>query len=149
LPGGLTESPDGQYLYFGETLGQKIGRLDPATGQIKEYPLPPDLSLGDPLASPGQLRFGSDGNLYIMEGTFDGGDQIGQLNPTTGAYHYVTTPTPLSSPCDLNNVLPGKIIFGEFTGNRIGWFDIPNTTDISGAIPPYNTNIPDTFPAGS
>ena len=149
LPGGLTVSPDGKYLYFGETLGQKVGRLDPATGQIKEYPLPIDLSLGDPLPSPGQMRFGSDGNLYIMEGTFDVGDQVGQLNVITGAYHYVTTPTPLSSPCDLNNALPGKIIFGEFTGNRVAYFNIPNTTDISNSIPPYNENLPDRFPAGS
>jgi virginiamycin B lyase len=149
LPGGLTVSPDGKYLYFGETLGQKVGRLEPISGEIKEFPLPISLSLGNPLPSPGQLRFGSDGKLYIMEGTFDAGNRIGQLDVETGAYHYLETPTPLSSPCDLNNALPGKIIFGEFTGNRIGYFSIPNTTDVSGAIPPYNEGVPDRFPSGS
>lgn len=145
LPGGLTISPDGQYLYFDETLTNKIGRIDLATGQIKEYDLMAlrksllgdTLALANPLPNPGQLRFGSDGMLYFVEGTFTGGGRIGQLDVTTSEFHEYDTPTPLSSPCDLNNTVPGKIYFGEFTGNRIGYFDIPITTDISNTYPMY------------
>ncbi|NKQ56736.1 hypothetical protein HFP15_28065 [Amycolatopsis sp. K13G38] len=144
LPGGLEVSPDDQYLYFGETLGNKIGRLDFATGEIKEYDLlalrnglPSNVGTGNPLPNPGQLRFGSDGKLYIMQGTFTGGNQVGQLDVNTSEYHELNTPTAYSSPCDLNNTVPGKIYFGEFTGNRIGYFDIPVTTDISNTFPVF------------
>jgi virginiamycin B lyase len=158
LPGGLTTGPNGKYVYFGETLGQKIGRLDPETGKIKEYDLlklrvrngrlPASVGLGNPLPSPGQLRFGSDGKLYIMEGTFDLGNQVGQLNVNTGEYHELSTPTPFSSPCDLNNEIPGKIIFGEFTGNRIAYFDIPGNSRVpKPARPLYTANVPDKFPS--
>jgi virginiamycin B lyase len=137
LPAGLTSSPDGTTIWFGETLGQKIGALNPATGQIVEYDLLAlrkpgsgipllDQGLGDPLPSPGQLGFASDGKLYIMEGTFDAGYQVGQFDPTTGVFNELVTPTPLSSPCDLNTEKPGVVIFGEFTGNRIGSFTVPN-----------------------
>jgi hypothetical protein len=36
----------------------------------------------------------------------------------------LVTPTALSSPCDLNTEKPGVVIFGEFTGNRIGSFHV-------------------------
>ena len=145
LPGGLTVSPDQQYIYFDETLNNKIGRIDLATGQIKEYDLMAlreqllgdTLALANPLPNPGQLRFGSDGKLYFVEGTFTGGGRIGQLDVNTSEFHEYNTPTPLSSPCDLNNTVPGRIYFGEFTGNRIGYFDIPNTVDVSSTFPLY------------
>jgi hypothetical protein len=31
--------------------------------------------------------------------------------------------------CDLNSEMPGRIIFGEFTGNRLAYFEIPLTPD--------------------
>jgi virginiamycin B lyase len=137
LPGGLTTSPDGKTIWFAETVGQKIGALNAVTGQITEYDLLAlrrpgsgipllDRSFGDPLPSPGQLAFASDGNIYIMEGTFDAGYQVGQFNPQTLAFNELVTPTPLSSPCDLNTEKPGTVIFGEFTGNRIRSFTVPN-----------------------
>jgi hypothetical protein len=85
-----------------------------------------DGSLGDPLPSPGQMAFASDGKLYIMEGTFDAGYQVGQFDPQTHEFNELVTPTPLSSPCDLNTEKPGVVIFGEFTGNRIGSFHVPD-----------------------
>jgi hypothetical protein len=33
--------------------------------------------------------------------------------------------------------VPGKIYFGEFTGNRIGYFDIPDTVDVRSTYPIY------------
>lgn len=137
LPAGLTTSPDGKTIWFGETLGQNLGALEVATGKITEYNLLAlrkpgsgipllDGSLGDPLPSPGQLAFASDGKLYIMEGTFDAGYQVGQFDPQTLEFNELVTPTALSSPCDLNTEKPGVVIFGEFTGNRIGSFPVPD-----------------------
>lgn len=143
FPAGLTVSPDDKYLYFGETLANKIGRLDPATGEIIEYDLVAlrkdllggALPGGNPLPNPGQLRFGSDGKIYFVQGTFTGGSRIGQLDPETSEYHELETPSPVSMPCDLNNTVPGKMIFASFRSNRIAYFDIPNTTDISNTYP--------------
>jgi virginiamycin B lyase len=147
FPAGLTVSPDDRYLYFGETLAGKVGRLDSVTGQIKEYDLNALraggllgglLNLnGNPLPEPGQLRFGSDGKLYIVNGTFTGGGTIGQLDVATSEYHEISTPTPVSMPCDLNNTVPGKIIFASFLSNRVSYIDIPNTTDISNTYPRF------------
>lgn len=148
FPAGLTVSPDDKYLYFGETLASKVGRLDPATGQIKEYDL---LALrqggilgnlitginGNPLPQPGQLRFGSDGKLYIVNGTFTGGGTIGQLDVNTSQYYEMSTPTPVAMPCDLNNTVPGKIIYASFLSNKVSYLDIPNTTDISNTYPRF------------
>lgn len=143
FPAGLTVSPDDKYLYFGETLSSKVGRLDPKTGEIKEFNLlelrdgllGDHLSVGNPLPQPGQLRFGSDGKLYIVSGTFTGGSQLGQLDPETSEYHELSTPSPISMPCDLNNTVPGKMIFASFRSNRVSYLDIPNTTDIRNTYP--------------
>lgn len=145
FPAGLSISPDQKYLFFGETFGNKIGRLDFATGKIYEYdllalrktPVSTDPSVGNPLPNPGQMRFGSDGRLYFVEGTFSGGNKIGRLDVHTGALKEFATPTPVSSPCDLNNTVPGKMFFAEFTGNRIAYMKIPNTVDVSSTYPMY------------
>ncbi|MEU7811354.1 hypothetical protein [Pseudonocardia sp. NPDC049154] len=143
FPAGLTVSPDDKYLYFGETLASKIGRLDPVTGEIKEYDLLAmrndllggSLSIGNPLPQPGQLRFGSDGKIYFVEGTFTGGSRIGQLDVEKNTLAEIDTPSPVSMPCDLNNTVPGKMIFASFATNRISYFDIPNTVDIGNTYP--------------
>ncbi|RLV50273.1 hypothetical protein D9V37_05345 [Nocardioides mangrovicus] len=148
FPAGLTVSPDDRTLYFGETLAGKVGRLDPATGQIKEYdleaarggPLGSILTNGlngNPLSNPGQMRFGSDGKLYIVNGTFTGGGQLGQLNVSTGEYHEINTPTPVAMPCDLNNTVPGKMIFASFLSNKVAYLNIPNTVDVSNTYPRF------------
>jgi hypothetical protein len=53
------------------------------------------------------------------------GDKVGRFDTVTKTDSYLTTPTPNSAPCDLNAEIPGRIIFGEFSGNRLAYFDIP------------------------
>ena len=124
LVGGLTRSPDGKYLWFSEGGGQKLGRLDPDTGEIEEYPLNGGADL-----DPGCLRFGSDGKLYFVTGMYRNGDKVGRFDTVTKEDSYLTTPTPNSAPCDLSAEEPGRIYFGEFTGNRLAYFDIPLTPE--------------------
>jgi virginiamycin B lyase len=124
LVGGLTRSPDGKYLWFSEGGGQKLGRLDPATGEIEEYELN-----GGPDLDPGTMRFGSDGMLYFVTGMYRNGDKVGRFDTVTKTDSYLTTPTPNSAPCDLNAEMPGRIVFGEFTGNRLAYFEIPKTPE--------------------
>jgi len=145
FPAGLTVSPDDKYLYFGQTLTSQIGRLDPATGEIKQYNLltsrPGGLLggtlNGNPLPQPGQLRFGSDGKLYVVLGTFTGGGTLGQLDVATGEFHEIPTPSPVAMGCDLNNTVPGKIIFASFLSNRVAYLEIPNTVDVGNTYPRF------------
>jgi virginiamycin B lyase len=130
LPQGVTTDRNGR-IWFTESLGQKFGWLDVATGQIKEYSILAlrglgglSLTLGNPLPFPGPIREGSDGMIYIAQGGFEGGNRIGRFNPTTGAYKEFVVPTPLAGICDLNNTQDGAIWFGEFTGNSIGKLSI-------------------------
>jgi virginiamycin B lyase len=67
--------PDGA-LWFTEQMSNKIGRLDPKTGEFKEYPLPDDKNAG-----PHGLMADRDGNIWF---TANFGGYIGKLDPRTG-----------------------------------------------------------------
>lgn len=122
LVGGLLRSPDGKYLWFSEGLGQKIGRLDPETGEIEEWELN-----GGPNLDPGAMRFGSDGMIYFVTGMYRNNNKLGRFDPVTKKDSYLETPTAASAPCDLNSEKPGMIVFGQFTGNRLAYVEIPKT----------------------
>src|SRR5215469_5284310 len=63
-------------LWFTEQMVNKIGRLDPKTGEIKEYPLPESKNAG-----PHGLVADKDGNIWF---TANFGGYIGKLDPNTG-----------------------------------------------------------------
>jgi virginiamycin B lyase len=129
LPGGVNKGPPGDNnIWFTEALGQKIGKINPANGRITEYNL---LSLesilgtllggGLPLPLPSTIAAGSDGNLYFVNnGLLVGGNTIFQFNPVSPGLALYNTPTLASSPCELNNQVPGQLWFGELLGNKIG-----------------------------
>jgi virginiamycin B lyase len=66
---------DGNVWYTERTVPNLVGRLDPRSGEITEWPLP------EPTADPHGLTIDSDGNVFWAE--VDGG-HLGRLNPTTG-----------------------------------------------------------------
>jgi len=127
LPQGVITDTQG-IIWFTETAAQKFGKLDVSTGTITEYDmlaleglnLGTTLTLGNPLPLPGPIRQGSDGNIYIAEGGFEGGNKIAQYNPTTGAFKEFATPTAIAGICDITSTQPGEIWFGELTGNKLG-----------------------------
>ena len=127
VPEGVGTGPDGA-VWFTEAAAMKIGRLDVVTGEITEYsvagagPLT-EGGIGSPGNFIGALVFGHDGMLYTvadLASTPTGGAGILRFDPVTHAFKVFPTPTPLSSPCDLNGQEPGVIYFGETTGNRVG-----------------------------
>lgn len=73
-------------VWFVESTANKIGKLDPSTGHITEYALPPQTSC------PEQLAFGPNGNIWFAE---DCVARIGQLNPVTGVSSDFPLPAPL------------------------------------------------------
>jgi streptogramin lyase len=67
-------APDGSLWYTGQGAN-KLGRLDPKTGQFKEYPLK------TPNSGPHGLVADKDGNIWF---TAISGGYVGKLNPETG-----------------------------------------------------------------
>lgn len=86
-PLGITAGPDGN-VWFTEQAGNRIGRLDPATGAITEFPLP------NPNSQPWEITGGPDGNLWFTEFS---GNRIGRITPD-GMISEFPVPTPASQP---------------------------------------------------
>lgn len=117
IPQGLTLGPDGA-IWFSETLGAKIGRIDPVSGAITEYPIAtPEV----PVPSMGPLVLGSDGNLWSANGGFTGGGTIGRFDTTTHQIEYFDLPRPASGPCDIDLVAAaaGRLVIGQTTGGAV------------------------------
>lgn len=86
-PGSRPHDPlataDGAIWYTGQ-FANVLGRLDPKTGEIKEYPLTPK-------AGPHGLTADKDGNIWY---TANFGSRIGKLNPKTGELTEYFMPNP-------------------------------------------------------
>jgi virginiamycin B lyase len=82
-------------LWFTESPGNRIGRIDPATGVISEFPVPTFQS------APWEITGGPDGNLWFTELL---GNKIGRIDPATGVITEFPLPTPASQP---NTIRPG------------------------------------------
>ncbi|WP_018682895.1 virginiamycin B lyase family protein [Actinokineospora enzanensis] len=142
FPVGVRTGSDGT-IWVGEALGMKIARINPATGQITEYPLlgVDGLltsildglgigSIGNPLPMPGPIAEASDGNIYFavsFPALFGLGNQIARFDPVTHEVRMWPTPSSASYPCDINVHEPGSVWFGLLTTNRIGRLDITAT----------------------
>ena len=74
-PDMIAKGPDGA-LWFTDDNTSAIGRIDPKTDAIVEYPTP------TPKASPQFITAGPDGNMWFTE-TGDGSTQVGLINTTT------------------------------------------------------------------
>jgi virginiamycin B lyase len=76
-PGQRARDPvqagDGAIWWVGQ-WASLVGRLDPATGTMQEFPLPPD-------ARPHSVNVGPDGHIWY---TGNGNGTIGRLDPATG-----------------------------------------------------------------
>ncbi len=77
------EAADGSIWWAGQ-WGNLIGRIDPATGQMKEYPLPDN-------ALPHSVTLDAAGNVWY---TGNGNGTIGKLDPTTGRITVYKMPDP-------------------------------------------------------
>lgn len=80
--GAIAATSDG-HIWFTEENSNKIGELSPATGKIKEYPIPTAISESSIAAGP-------DGNLWITENNLN---RIGKLSPLTGNFGEYAVPS--------------------------------------------------------
>ena len=127
-PVGITSGTDGA-LWFTEGYGNKIGRIDPGTHIVAEYPIPTPNS-GAAMG----ITSGSDGAIWFTEGgngdIANGADQIGRIDLIT---HQITE-YPLtkgSGPALITSGSDGAIWFTEQFAKKIGRIAPSNPTVIT------------------
>lgn len=125
--------PDGA-LWFTEQMANKIGRLDPKTGEIKEYTLPSDKNAG-----PHGLMADRDGNIWF---TANFGGYIGKLDPRTGHVdEFKMTDEKADDPHTLVFDKNGIMWFTVQGGNMVGRLD-PKTGKMTLKEAPTESALP-------
>jgi virginiamycin B lyase len=120
---------DGSIWYSGQ-MANVIGHLDPTTGNIKEYPLPPH-------SGPHGLIMDKDGNVWF---TANFGAYIGKLDPKTGKVTQYTI-----DPRDRDPHTPifdgkGDIIFTVQGADMVGKLDMATGETKSVPVPTPKAN---------
>ena len=100
------QTEDGTIWWAGQ-YGSIVGRLNPQTGEMKEYKL-------DPAARPHSIIADADGNIWYMG---NGNGTIGMVNPMTG--EITVYPMPLPNARD-----PHTPVFND---NGTLWFTLQNS----------------------
>jgi virginiamycin B lyase len=124
---GITTGPDGAIWFTEGGTGDtpnganRIGRIDPKTHEITDYPIP------TPDSGPAYITSGSDEALWFTE-TFAG--KIGRIDPKTHVITEYATLTPNSEPWGITSGPDGAIWFTESNANQIGRID-PKTHKIT------------------
>ena len=125
--------PDGA-LWFTEQMANKLGRLDPKTGEMKEYPLPEDKNAG-----PHGLIADRNGNIWY---TANFGGYIGKLDPKTGKV--TEYKMPLAKADDPHTAVfdaQGILWFTVQGGNMVGRLD-PQTGKVELKEVPTEAALP-------
>jgi virginiamycin B lyase len=120
------------HIWFTANSSRYIGKLDPRTGEVTEYPL------NDPAArGPHTPIFDQQGTLFF---TLQSG-QVGRLVPSTGVMTIVKTPSENTYPYGIQVNSKGVPWYVDFRGNRIGSVD-----PVTMAIKEYTLPAPEARP---
>ena len=111
------EAPDGSIWWTG-MWASLVGRLDPATGEMTEYPLPPE-------ARPHSIVPDEEGNIWY---TGNSNGTIGKVDPETGAI--TEYPTQAGDPHTAIFHPNGKLYFTSQRAGMLGRLD-PQTGDLT------------------
>ena len=126
-------------LWFTEQMSNKLGRLDPRTGDFREYPLTDGKNAG-----PHGLVADRDGNIWF---TANFGGYIGKLDPHTGRVaEYKMTNEKADDPHSLAFDAKGILWFTVQGGNMVGRLDPQDGRIILKEVPtesalPYGIQI--------
>lgn len=111
-PYAMAISPDGS-IWFTEEMANKIGRLNPKTGEFKEFPLTEEKAVG-----PHGLAADRDGNIWFAASS---GGFIGKLEPSTGKVAVFKMPeTRATDPESLAFDSKGALWFTVQNANMVG-----------------------------
>lgn len=135
-PGSRPHDPlgasDGSIWYTGQ-MANILGRVNPITGEIKEF------LLKTPHSGPHGLMEDKQGNIWYTGNT---GSLMGKLNPKTGVN--TEYPLPSEKPMDPHSLAidqQGIVWFTAQVGNRVGRLD-PKTGKIQLLTPPTENSRP-------
>ncbi len=112
-------APDGSLWYTGQ-MANKLGRLDPKTGQIKEFPLK------TPGSGPHGLVADRDGNIWF---TAIFKHYVGKLDPKTGEITEYPMPNPAADPHTPAIDQQGIVWFTTEQAGMVGRLD-PRTGEV-------------------
>jgi virginiamycin B lyase len=125
------QAPDGLIWWAGQ-FGNMIGSINPATGEMKEYPLPAN-------AYPHTVEVDAKGNVWY---TGNKNGTVGYLDPKTGQIKVYKMPDPnAKDPHTLVFDRQGIAWFTLQNSNMVGRLD-PATGDIKLATPPVRDSKP-------
>ncbi len=113
------EAPDGSIWWVGQ-FGNVLGRLDPKTGSMKEYELPPE-------SLPHSVSLDAAGNPWFLG---NGNGTIGKVDPQTGRVTVFKMPDPAAK--DPHT--------GEFDRNGVLWFTLQQSNMV-GRLDPMTGDI--------
>jgi virginiamycin B lyase len=106
-------------LWFAEQAANKVGRLNPRTGEIKEYPLPEEKKAG-----PQGIAIDREGNVWFAANT---GAYIGKLDPNNGKVTAFNMPDQQAGdPFSLVFDSKGTLWFTMKNANMVGKLDPPS-----------------------
>ena len=104
-------------IWFTQIATDKIGKLDPRTGKITEYPVP---TTGGARAAPRRFSIDSKDNIWFTEFL---GNKIGMVDSQTGEVTQYEVPTPFSLPYAIGVDRNDVVWFGQMAAIRLGRFD--------------------------
>jgi virginiamycin B lyase len=112
-PHGLGIGADGKTIWYTGKRSGRIGRVDPDTGTVTEYPL------ADPSSTPIYVRAGPDGSMWATELT---GNRIARVG-SDGRLSEYDIPFRNSRPIAIVPGPDGAMWFSEEAGSRVGRID--------------------------
>jgi len=113
IPHNLIVDPRG-HVWFVERYGEKIGGLDPKTGDFREFSIQAKVARSHGIVADGS------GFIWWSESR---GNHLGRLDPRTGEMKRTPLPQERSSPHTLFLANDGLIWMTQIRGNRIASFD--------------------------
>src|SRR5216684_4132468 len=125
IPHNLTVDPRG-HVWFVERYGEKIGGLDPKTGEFKEFPIQAKVARSHGIVAD------NSGFIWWSESR---GNHLGRLDSRTGEMKRTPLPQERSSPHTLFLANDGLIWMTQIRGNRIASFDPRTESFREHAIP--------------
>lgn len=119
FPVGLIQDKTG-FVWYSDIRRNVIGKLDPKTGELKDFQIPTKESWAF------ALGFDSKGNLWFTERV---GNKIGRLDPQTGEVREYEVLTKASQPSGLTVTPDDQIFFTQNSGHKVGHFN-PRTGEM-------------------
>jgi streptogramin lyase len=116
-PNELLLDRQGQ-IWFTEMNADALGRLNPATGELRQYPLSSHHTVQQ--LNPYGLASDAQGNLWFTESSQN---RIGYLDPRTGKITTFSTPDPGAMPMEIAIDRQGEVWITTFAHNLLLRFD--------------------------